>query len=147
MGNARTAKRWFCGFVVGHALAVLAVPGCGRSGPVLQAVTGRVTFQGKSVEAGVIRFCNAQAGIDMTAALGQNGAYEIVTARGKGLPEGTYEVAITPPRVEIPMGPLVQPPAPPKCDDIPKRYHEPTTSRLTVMVASGNKSYDFDLAP
>ena len=128
-------------------LAVLgfALSGCGESREKPQPVFGKVTFQGKPVSAGTIRFSNPQAAIDMTADLRSDGTYEIVTAHGAGLPEGTYQVAITPPRIDVPL--IGPPPKTPECRDIPAKYRQPSTSGLTLTLKPDVKSFDVDMNP
>lgn len=123
--------------------------GCGRSGrpgEQPQPVTGSVTFQGKAVAAGLIRFSNPQTGIDMMAALHPDGAYEVVMARGAGLPTGTYRVAVMPPMPERPVG-MAQVPKPSACPDIPTKYRDPLTSGLTLTVKPGSNVFDVDMRP
>jgi hypothetical protein len=120
--------------------------GCGRSGEKPQPVSGRVTFQGKAVAAGMIRFSNPQAAIDIMANLRPDGAYEVLMARGAGLPTGTYQVAVMPPMVERPIG-MGQAPKPPVCADIPAKYRQPSTSGLTLTVKPGRNVLDVDMQP
>lgn len=141
-----------CCYRVIVALAMLAVglSGCGSPAEKVHPVSGRVTFQGKSVSAGMIRFSNAQAGIDVVANL-HDGVYEIAVRRDPGLPEGTYHVAILPPRWDrplIPPGkPMEQPLKPPACPNIPAKYHQPSTSGLTLTVTPGGNVFDVDMQP
>ena len=134
------------------ALAVLGflLLGCNEAREKLYPVSGKVTFQGKPVLAGMIRFSYPQAGIDMTANL-RDGAYEVVMAHGAGLPEGTYLVAILPPRWEIPMPPpgkpVGPPPTPPVYPDIPAKYHLPSSSGLTLTVVPRANVFDVDMQP
>jgi hypothetical protein len=135
--------------VVAAALMVLgcSLAGCGDSHPTPQPVLGRVTFQGKPVAAGMIRFSNSQATIDIMADLHPDGAYEVMMARGAGLPERTYQVAVMPPRVERPVG-MDQPSTkPPACLDIPAKYRQMSTSELTLTVKPGNNVLDVDMQP
>ena len=88
-----------------HAVvASLILFGCGKSGPRLWPVTGRVTHQDKPMSEASIRFSNPQAGIDLIAKLDADGKYTVVTADGPGLPEGTYLVAIMPGGKNAPVG-------------------------------------------
>lgn len=125
------------------------IPGCGPAGKKVWPVAGKVTFQGKPVSAGTIRFKNS-TGVDMTAGLRLDGSYEIVMAEGRGLPAGEYQVAIIPlsaaPGAEIPMGPGAPPPKP-VCNDIPLKYRQPTTSGLTLTIPSDAQRFDFDMQP
>ena len=129
------------------AALVLGLSGCGPPREKLWPVSGKVTFRGKPVAAGTIRFSNPQIGIDMTARLHSDGAYEVVMARGAGLPEGTYQVAIMPPRVDIPIESTANPPKQPPCLDIPERYRLPSTSRLVLTVKRDGNRFDVDMEP
>jgi hypothetical protein len=134
------------------AIVMVLAPGlsgCGHSGKKVWPVSGKVTFQGKPVIAGTIRFSNPSGGVDMTAGLGPDGSYEIAMAEGRGLPEGDYQVAIIPlsaaPGAKMPFGPALPPPKP-ICRDIPEKYRSPSTSRLVLAVKPGaNNRFDVDM--
>jgi hypothetical protein len=111
----------------------------------LYLVSGKVTFRGTPVKAGVVRFSNPQAGVDTTAQLQPDGAYQVVTAHGRGLPAGTYQVAIMPPEIELPKGPLTQVAPPPTSADIPAKYRLPATSGLTVTVRPDVGDFNIDM--
>ena len=128
------------------AAMMIVMVGCGRSGPASHPVYGKVTFQGKPVASGLIRFSNPGAGIDIMADLQAEGAYSVKTARGTGLPEGNYQVAIEPPRIDAPVGTMVLPPQP-KRPDIPQRYRRLSSSGLALTVQPGQNSYDVDMRP
>ena len=68
-------------------------------------------------------------------------------ARGVGLPEGTYAVAIMPPRIDLPPGTIRPPPQPPQYPDIPNKYRQPSTSGLNLTVKSGKNDFDVDMQP
>jgi hypothetical protein len=120
--------------------------GCGSSGKPLYAVSGRVSFQGKPVTAGIIRFSNPEAAIDMTTEIHADGAYEVVMGRGAGLPQGIYGIAILPPMVDRPIG-SAQPATAPVCLDIPARYRQPSTSGFTLTVQARHNVLDLDMQP
>jgi hypothetical protein len=127
----------------------MALSGCHKSGETLQPVFGKVTFQGKPIAAGVVRFTNPQIGIDMTAELHPDGTYEVVRAHGPGLPTGTYQVAIMPPRLGRSKASAVEDiPKPPKqYPEIPEKYRDPSTSKLTLTVQPGKNSFDIEMRP
>jgi hypothetical protein len=120
--------------------------GCGPHQQI-HPVSGTVTFQGKPVTAGTIRFCNPQAVVDMTAQLQSDGRYEVLMAKGAGLPEGIYQVAVMPPGVELPPGPMKERPKPKEYPNIPLRYRQPSTSGVTLSVKSGDNRLDLDMQP
>ena len=95
----------------------------------------------------MIRFSNPQAAIDVTAKIGADGAYDVFMGRRRGLPEGTYRVAVRPPGVKIPLGPMVKLPPLPERLDIPERYRQPSSSGLTFTVRPGQNSFDVDMQP
>lgn len=129
------------------SLGVIFLVGCQQhSSRQCHPVTGKVTFKGQPVAEGRIRFNNQQAGVDATATLQPDGSYEIVMAEGKGLPEGTYAVAVLPPVVKAPLGPMtsVKQQAYPS---IPNKYRTPSTSGLSFVVKSDENRFDVDMAP
>jgi hypothetical protein len=113
----------------------------------LGKVSGRVTFQGKPVSAGLVIFTNEKLGVFMSAEIGQDGTYEVQMAEGYGLPPGTYRVSITPPLIEHPPGPIDTPPDPASFPEIPAKYHFPETSGLTVTVDLGVNQFSPDMRP
>ena len=118
--------------------------GLRRPAQKLCPVAGKVTFQGKPVTAGMIRFSNTQAPVDMLARLGPDGYYEVIRGHGPGLPEGTYQVAIVPPRPDRPLGPMA-PSKPVEFPNIPEKYRQPSTSGLTLTVKPGRNNFDVDM--
>ena len=125
----------------------LVLSGCGGSHEKPWPVAGKVTFRGKPVSAGTIRFSNADKGIDMTADLHPDGAYEVTMARGVGLPAGTYQVVIMPPQLTVPLGPIEQPLKRREYRDIPAKYRLPSTSGLTLVVKPASNRFDLDMLP
>jgi hypothetical protein len=123
----------------------LMLSGCGHSGVNLHPVSGKVTLQGKPVAAGFIRFSNPQAGVDIMAPLHSDGSYAVALAQGAGLPEGNYQVAVAPPRNEVPLGPIKTHPKPKIYRDIPEKYRSPSTSGLTLTVKSDNGPFNVDM--
>lgn len=124
---------------------IVGAVGCGRNAPAIYSISGKVTFQGKPVEAGMIRFSNPALGVDIMAHLQSGGCYSVKTAKGDGLPEGTYRVAIEPPRIDAPVGAMV-PPQQPECLDIPTKYRNISTSGLTLTVQPRSNAFDVDMA-
>jgi hypothetical protein len=103
-----------------------------------------VTYEGRPVKDGLVLFSNDELGIHMTAEIDQ-GRYEVVTSRARGLPPGEYQVAIAPPIVDHPVGPIQEPPRPLISRDIPERYHDARTSGLSVGLVDGDNTADFEL--
>ncbi len=126
--------------LVGHALIS---SGCREHQP-LARISGEVRFENERVEEGLIIFSNGQLGVHMTAEIA-NGKYEVVTSRQRGLPPGEYRVAIAPPIVDHPVGPILQPPQATAPPNIPRRYHKARTSGLTVNLIDGENEANFNM--
>jgi hypothetical protein len=130
--------------------------GCGQSGPAYWPISGKVTFQGKPVGNGQIRFCNSKAGIDVVESLDAEGRYTVVTGKRKGVPGGQYQVAVMPKldfsnvkcnkdgRPLPSTMPSVSERNPP---NIPAKYHDPATSGLTMTVKPESNTFDVDMQP
>ena len=76
-------------------LGMVAIVGCGNGGPTTYPASGKVTFDGKPVPVGTIRFTpDAEAGNDWKSAVGEikNGKYSI--ARNGGVIGGPYEIVV-----------------------------------------------------
>lgn len=127
-------------------LAVALLASC-NTRPSSWPVSGSVTFQGRPVSAGIVRLKNSTLGMDITAVLQRDGAFEIMTAKGVGLPEGEYQIAIMPPTVQVPIGPAPKSFCLPKCPDIPPKYRQPSTSGLTLTVKPGENRLKIDMRP
>ncbi len=125
---------WVAGAILSSSLA-----GCGaedsnnnRSG---QSVTGTVTFDGKPLEAGRIRFQNEK---DSAEAAITEGSYEI--PQSEGPPPGSYTVYIVSSQ-EVPdlkEGELPGVPEPAKPEKIPPKYN--ASSTLTAQVKEGDNA-------
>jgi hypothetical protein len=126
-------------------LCLAAAGGCG--GEVRGTVSGRVTFQGKLVTAGLVGFQNSELGVHMTAPLGADGTYEVITAQGKGLPLGTYRVFVAPPLPDLPLGAPDPAMKPPDLSQVPVRYMRAETSGIVVEVSRGANRLDIDMQP
>ena len=125
--------------------ALVFALGCGSNQP-LARVSGTVTFEGQPLEQGVLVFSNERQGVYITVDI-EDGQYEVVTSQGKGLPPGHYLVAITPPRIDHPVGPILERPKPSAHDDIPPRYRDERTSGLAVQLNEGENVASFSMTP
>jgi len=107
------------------------------------ALSGAVTFQGKPLDQGSIRFQALEDNGLSAGALIQNGKYQI--PREQGLPPGTYKVNVsslepTPPLTGAPG----ENPAPPAKERLPEEYNLKT--RQKVVIKDGQESrFDFDI--
>jgi hypothetical protein len=129
------------------ALALLAasgLPGCG--GEPRGRVFGKVTFRGAPVTQGMVLFNNAAKGVYMSTEIHPDGSYLVLTAKGVGLPLGSYLVAVAPPLVE-PTGFARGSAKYPECDNIPVKYRDPKTSGLSLEVRKGENPFSIDLQP
>jgi hypothetical protein len=136
------------GFLVVWSMLVmagLAVSGC-KPAEKLGRIGGKVTFQGKPVSEGIVLFSCIDKGVNMTAALDKEGRYEIIMAKGAGLPLGAYKVCVTPPPEFYPIG-QPAPPKPKQYPNIPEKYRNYQTSGLTVTVQDGENPFDIDMKP
>jgi hypothetical protein len=145
-------------------LLLLAL-GCGSRA----SVTGKVTYQGKSMPGGMVLFIHQNKGA-FSAAIKEDGTYQIAD-----LPGGSVKIAVTAPAFG-PGGPApryvptdeelekiqkTQPrlskedlkkmmgvrPATPKgkAVQIPEKYGDPEQSGLTYTVIGGPQTYDINL--
>jgi len=127
-------------------IGAVSVSGCQKA-EELGHVTGQVSFKGKPVASGFVIFANEATGIYMTAPLDADGKFEVVMAKGAGLPLGEYQIGVSPPLMDHPLGPIEEPPEADKRKDIPRRYRDPATSDLKREVKSGENVIDLELKP
>jgi hypothetical protein len=106
-------------------------------------MSGAVTYEGQPIPEGLVVVSNSQAGVYLTAKV-KNGSYEIKTAKG-GIPPGEYRVAITPPLVDHPVGPILERPKLAKYAQIPNRYRDESTSNFTAQLKEGENVVDFNM--
>jgi hypothetical protein len=144
-------SRYSCCFMPVVLLAALlgpALSGCG-SREVYGHISGKVTFEGKPLSEGLVFFSNNDKGIHMSGDVKPDGSYEIITAKGAGLPLGTYQVRVRPPLEPLPMGAgasLVAP-KPKNYPNIPEKYREYETSGLSLTVKDGDNPLDIPMKP
>jgi hypothetical protein len=131
--------------ILGCSLAAITFIGCGGSGePVVEVITinGTVTYEGAPVTEGSIQFEDSSTGISSSAELGADGAYSLESATGD------YKVTVTPPWIEIDLGPDSPPEEDYKeVDNIPQKYRQSNTTDLTAKVTEDGQTIDFDLKP
>ncbi len=130
---------------LGCCLGVITFLGCGGSSePVVEVITinGKVTFEGAPVTEGSVQFEDSSTGISSSAELGAEGAYTLETATGD------YKVTVTPPWIEIDLGPDSPPEEDYKeVDNIPQKYRQTNSTDLTAKVTEAGQTIDFDLKP
>jgi hypothetical protein len=133
------------------ALLVLICFGCHRDqGPERIIVLGTITYKGKPIPDGTIRFAPvATSAVPMAGGDVKDGRYKI-DSRG-GVPVGTHKIEIEAFRVATEgMKPGVAPPpvmsrGVPRVQYLPKRYN--VDSQLQITIESGSKEItkSFDL--
>jgi hypothetical protein len=127
-------------------LAVAAIPlGCGKSGPEMARVSGKVTYKGQPVPKGTITFVSSDPGRrNATGVLAPDGTYRLQTEEpGDGAMLGDYKVTVSahdePVLDYIPAKPV------PKKLLVPETYESPQASTLKATVVRGSNTCDFDL--
>ncbi len=75
-------------------VGLLSFAGCG-DGITLYPVSGTVTLDGKPVEGLMVAFAPEDSGFSGAGRTDANGKYTITSTKGKGLPSGNYNVAIS----------------------------------------------------
>jgi len=122
--------------------------GCGRGEPTARLV-GRVTIGGKPPAGSVMVVAeDASRGISAAAAVDAAGTFDVLTAPGRGLPIGQYQVAVipTPPPIEdLDASLSLDAASPPDTSGIPARFQSPATSGLSVDVQPPETRFDIDL--
>lgn len=131
-------------------LSATALCGCGGADTNKGLVRGQVTFSGKPVSDGMIRF-ESRAGVSQNVDLDAEGKYQVRSYEGVGLPSGLYQVAVLPRLVASSSPPLAgaAPPDDPTKEfpHIPPKFRDISTSKLSIKVEPGtNPPFDFDLS-
>jgi hypothetical protein len=122
-------------------ILIAALSGCSRDEP-RGRISGRVTCRGKAVSEGRVLFVNTDKGVNMTASLAPDGSFEVLTAKGPGLPLAEYRVAVCPPPPDAAVGTFGSPPTIKPYANIPEKYREPKTSGLILTVVEGENRFD-----
>ncbi len=119
----------------------LVFAGCG-SGEAKGRVSGKVTFQGQPVSEGIVVFRHMEKGVHITAELQSDGSYRVASAKGMGLPLGTFHVCVCPPPIHVATAVGGPPPKIKQYTNIPPKYRDIKTSSLTLTVNQGENSFD-----
>lgn len=126
---------------------LLAAVGCGRqSGMERVLVAGSVSFQGKPLGKGQIRFVPLEGTAGpVTIDPIENGEY--TTDSTEGVPVGSHRIEILGYEPEVYANAPKGPGAPPIPQLLPRKYNR--NSELTVTLESGSrtKTLNFDLTP
>ena len=120
--------------------AVVFCLGCGKSGPEMVPVRGTVTFGGKPLPTGIVKFI-PESGPPSPAAIGQDGTYQTKAVPGK------HTVVVT--ATSQPAGAKENPAAEggmdysgaaPARSLIPRKYNLPHTSGIVKTVQAGEEN-------
>ncbi|MHB1559557.1 MAG: hypothetical protein ACYC61_19085 [Isosphaeraceae bacterium] len=115
-----------------------ALCGCGTSGggkvPDLIPVKGKVTFKGKPVSKGVVRFEPEGVGREASGTIQPDGTFVLTTHKdGDGAVAGHHRVSI------VGTGPT------PARELIPKQYTQASTSKIELDVDAEHSEFPIDL--
>jgi hypothetical protein len=145
----RDADMWKHRFCAWLLVIVVSAIGCGRSGPQVELVVGKVLLDGKPVENATVGFAPVTPGAGLPAAgtTDGQGVFRLTTFGGgkaeKGAAVGDYIVTVTKTEAigEYPTyveGGPVPPPFNPKLRYVvPRAYAESATSGLRATVKRG----------
>jgi hypothetical protein len=124
--------------IVSAVLGTCAI-GCGKKGPKLHPVQGKVTFEGAAPDGAVVVFqpVDAHAGATMpSGAVGSDGRFKLTTyPHGDGAPEGEYIVLISwlPPEARSSDNPK---------NRLPGRYADATQPVFRATVKAGKNELE-----
>lgn len=121
------------------ALLLVAVAGCGTSGPEMGDVKGTVTYKGKPLTTGTITFVPETDGLPTAfAEIQPDGTYVAKTRDfGNGVPIGKHRVMIIAVKDHGPEAPVEA--------ILPVKYSSDSQSGLTAEVKAGENTVDFPL--
>lgn len=158
MGNGSGSAAAVCLLT---CLLIVAVSGCGPSGPAVEMVEGVVLLDGEPVEGATIFFSpaptdgKAQGGLPGAGRTGPEGGFQLNAVSGAKSGAGTKigEYVVTVIKQESDAAPAPDPNAPPippgdiKVRDLlPTIYKLGSTSPLRATVKQGRNSYRFELS-
>ncbi len=136
---------WLIGVLAAVVLLLLGMRYLsGEPGEKLGHVSGRVTFNDQPIREGLVIFQNPSQGVYMTDEVDEQGRYEVIMAQGAGLPLGEYQVSVSPPLPKTPeLGDIPGRPSPAdQYPHIPRKYRDPETSGLVLVVVEGSNRLD-----
>lgn len=126
----------------GLIAAIVSITGCG--GKYDASVKGAITFDGKPLPRGTIKFLPAQSGPAAYGMVESDGSYSIMTGRDNGLPPGDYTVTVVANEPSVPGSNPSLPPAPGK-PITPPWYRDQAKSPLKYSVKPGRNEFNMDL--
>lgn len=143
-----TRSAWLGGLTVLGSTLLLV--GCGRSGPHTIPISGRVTYQGKPVSTGEVRYVPQDGSARQArGTLDSNGEFRLTTyALNDGALPGDYQIAVISlePHVGEPGRDESQAAAAPRAiparkSRVPERYGKAETSGLSDHVDDDHPGY------
>ena len=145
-----TSEAWRGRPWIGLAVAAALCFGCSRAEPTARLI-GHVTIDGKPPEReAMVVVENRARGVSVAAAVDAGGRFDVLTAPGRGIPEGRYQVGLIPPPAPIgeiaeSLEPLAAPPV--ASTGIPPKFQSPATSGLAVDVQLPETRFDIAIPP
>jgi hypothetical protein len=124
--------------VPGIGLFLILLSGCAE--PTAD-VSGSVSYKGNPVTSGSISFIMRGKGIGQDAPISSTGSYKMPAA----MPVGNYLVCYVPPSPEPQDPAKVKGPPPAVKSDVPTKFQDVQTSKLSFEVRSGNNEIPIDL--
>ncbi len=139
--NRTDRTRWRRQWVAVLGVAVLALSGCGRSGPDLVRVRGKVTWEGQPVGIGDITFVPISGSQPAIGRFSPDGTFELRSHAGRtGIEPGEYRVAIRSYEGSFIEGNVRY--------LVPEQFFHTETSNLTATIPAGASGWlekNFDL--
>jgi hypothetical protein len=123
-------------------MATALLVGCG--GKYDASVTGAITFDGKPLPRGTVKFAPQGSGPAAYGLVSEDGSYSIMTGRESGLPAGSYIVTVVANEPSVPGQNPSLPPAPGK-PITPPWFRDQTKSPLKYVVKAGKNEINLDL--
>lgn len=118
----------------------------GCDGVYESTVQGTVTFDGKKLERGSVKFDPIGGGPPAYGEIDSDGTYAIRVGREESIPPGEYDVTVVSKELSSEPTKKGVPPKPGK-DIVPAKYHDKKTSGLKETVNKGKNTINFDLKP
>lgn len=113
--------------------------GCGPATKPQGKIRGKVTFQGKPLDAGEVNFFQKSTGTAVTAPLDNEGRFTVTSP----MDTGTYNVSIVPPRPkQLPPGTPPETLAP---FPVPQKYLDPVQSDINKEIKPGDNDLEIEI--
>jgi hypothetical protein len=145
--QARKKAYRHCLLGAGLALIASCVTGCGRNGPPMAPVKGRILLDGKPIEGAAVGFMPVGGGPVASATSDADGCFTLSTMNRPGAPIGEHVVTVTKVR-QLGLNPdgSIAPGGVKTKWLVPRKYSKPTTSDLKAVVEEDGLERDFELS-